>query len=65
MTHYKLTADFQDLFGEDPSVLQIIDTRRTAGGGTECRVAPVGVNGPLTAASFLCYRDDLEPIRPR
>ena len=58
MIHYKLTADYQLCFGENPAVLAVIDD----GHRRNRRVAPVGVNGPLTAESFIVDKDDLEPI---
>ena len=58
---FKLTAEAQEFFGENPAVLRIIDRR----GNYECRVAPVGVNGPILTEAFYVDRDDLEPIRPR
>ena len=58
---FTLTADYQDLFGENPAVLTAVEFNNAS---KLVKVCPVTIGArPLYAEAFEVYRDDLTPVR--
>ena len=57
---FTLTADYQDLFGENPAIFIAIDFNNVS---KLVKIAPVGINCPIYAETREVYREDLITVR--
>lgn len=55
--HAALTAEYQSLFGENPTVFEVCDYNASTKLYTLC---PVTVGGVIASEQTLVYRDDFE-----
>ncbi len=64
--HFTMIDGLEEIFGLKAKwILVILDSRRTAGGGSEVKVAPVAPGTDLgydPSSVFECYRDDLRTV---